>query len=377
LNLGTNYASLTLLSEAYATNNKEKIRDILTYYLKVTSLAYLIVGAILIIIAPLVTKNFYHNENIGQLARIIILSNAVNLVFGMYTIVLQVIRKIKNLTTVENINKISLVLIPVVFVLLGYGLNGLVFGYLLANLIFIGVSFWGYKSIVKLLPIFPTWTDILKNWKKVKVGYYFKFGFSIAIDKNISSLYSTLPIFILGIFDLNAVAFFKVANAYASAPLMLINPVSRLLTVHLPKAKANNYKLFKKNFIQSSVGSFLITVVATLVFLLLANTLIPAFYGADYKLAVNLSIPLLIAVAFVALGVGNGSALRTLNLMKKSIIMNTSYLILSAPILFYFISRYSINVSIYFIAAWLPLVSLIFYIFIIKNLNKLIQEEIK
>ncbi|MEK7167931.1 MAG: oligosaccharide flippase family protein, partial [Patescibacteria group bacterium] len=106
MNVGTNETTITLLAEAYAMQNKEKIRNILTYYLRVTVIFSLVVGLVIIFLAPLLTSYFYHSTEIGQLARLIVIGNIIQILFSMYAIVLQVMRKITRLTITENLNKI-------------------------------------------------------------------------------------------------------------------------------------------------------------------------------------------------------------------------------------------------------------------------------
>ena len=106
MNIGTNQSALTLLSEAYAQKDRDKARNILTYYVQVTGTVLLVVGFSIILISPFLTKFFYGDSTIGQLARVIILVDIIKIFFGMYIIVLQVIRQIKILAVIENINKV-------------------------------------------------------------------------------------------------------------------------------------------------------------------------------------------------------------------------------------------------------------------------------
>ena len=172
MNVGTNETAVTLLAEAYAKNNKEKIKDILTYYLKITFLFALIVGLIIIIFAPFLTSRFYNSQEIGQLARVIIISNIIQIFFFMYTIVLQIMRKIRHLTIIENLNKIFIVILPAGLVWAGFGLRGLVFGYLIAALSFAIFSILAYRRLRLKNLILPSWKEIFSNLRKVKLAYY-------------------------------------------------------------------------------------------------------------------------------------------------------------------------------------------------------------
>lgn len=375
MNVGTNPSALTLLSGAYAKEEKDQIKNILTYYIKVTLLISLIVGIIIIIIAPFLTTRLYDSHEIGQLARVIIVSNIIKVFFGMYIIVLQVIRKIKNLTFIENLNKAFYVIIPAGLVLFGFGLTGLVIGHLIVAVGFALFAIVGYRKLRLKTSLLPSWREIVYNFRAVKISYYFKFGFLIAVDKNLGSLYSTIPLFILGIFNFEYVAFLKIAIAYAGLPLILIGPISRLLTVQLPKSKSYSLKIFKSDFVRSSVGSFLIALVTSAFFAILAFILIPFVYGQEYLPAIALSYPLLVGSVIVALGVGLSSIFRTLNLMKNSILINLILITIGTCVIYFSIKYFSMNIAIYPIAFWLPVVTLIFYTYILRYVNREIKKE--
>lgn len=369
MNVGTNQTILTLLSEAFVKEEKEKIKDILTYYIKITLLVSLIVGIIIILIAPFVTIRLYASSEIGQLARVILLSNIINVFFGMYVVILQVERKIKYLTVIENLNKIFYVTVPVAMVLLGLGLRGLVAGHLIVASCFVVFSLLAYNKLKSQNSLLPSWKELIVNMRVVKLGYYFKFGFLIAIDKNLGSLYGILPIFILGIFNLEYVAFLKIAMAYAGLSLILIGPVSRLLIIQLPKSKVYGLSFLKRDFIRSLVGSFLITFSMAFVLAIMARILIPLVYGKEYLVSVFLTYPFLAGSVITSLGVGISSMTRTLHLMKQSILIN--FILVSVGLLFvYYAIRYcSIMVSIYVIALWLPIATIVMVVYVFNKIR--------
>lgn len=375
MNIGTNQSALTLLSEAYAKKDRDKARNILTYYIQVTGMVLIGVGLVIILLSSFLTKMFYGDSTIGELARVIILVNIIKIFFGMYIIILQVVRQIKTLAVIENINKVFYVAVPVILVLIGWGLKGIVFGHLIVASGFAVFAWISYSCLAKNDPILPSWSEIFANMFKSRFGYYFRFGFMIAVDKNIVSLYSTLPIFILGLFSINDVALLKIAIAYAALPLTLIGPVSRLLSVHLPITKSYSLSILKRDFIRSSVGSFFITAGLAALFAVMAPILIPLVYGPEYSLSVYLSFPLLVGSVITALGVGNGSAFRTLNLMRKSIYVNAVAVLVGAGVIYFFMKHYPITISVYPVAAWVPVSTLIFYVYLLIYINLKIKDS--
>jgi len=137
MNWGGNYASLTLLAEAYAKKDKQEIKNILTYFTEVTILAICIIGILSIIFAPFLTGLLYDNSQVGHWARIVLLAGFLTVIYSLLVIVLQITRKMKQLTILETFNRFIYILFSIIFVLLGFGLTGIVWGYFISAFIFL------------------------------------------------------------------------------------------------------------------------------------------------------------------------------------------------------------------------------------------------
>jgi len=122
MNWGGMYAGLTLLADAYTRKDKQEIKNALTYFLKITILATCIIGVLSFILAPFLTERLYDSSQIGQWARIILLGVFLSIIYSLLIIVLQVVRKIKQLTILESFEKIIHSLLPVLFAFIGWGL---------------------------------------------------------------------------------------------------------------------------------------------------------------------------------------------------------------------------------------------------------------
>ena len=330
MNWGGVFASLTLLSEAYTKKDKQEVKNILTYFVKVTLLAICIIGILNIILAPFLTDLLYHNSQIGNWVRIVLLASFLTIIYSLLVIVLQTTRKIKELTVLEVFNKFIYALFPIIFVLLGFGLTGMVWGYFISALFFLILAIFLYYFLTKKDELLPSLSQIFLNFRKIKFKKYFNFGFLIAIGKNLSSLISFLPIIFLGIFaSIHDVAYFKIALGYIVIPSMLLAPISRILDVQLPKSKSYNLQIFKKHFYKTTLYSGLISFLLIIPFIVLAPFLIKLFYGAEYIPSIRLVYYLTILTAISGFGVGFGSFYRTVNKMKIPIITNICYIILT------------------------------------------------
>ncbi len=334
MNWGGMYAGLTLLAEAYTKKDKQEIKNTLTYFLKVTVLATCIIGVLSFILAPFLTEQLYDNSQIGSWARIILLAVFSSAIYSLLLIVLQVVRKIKQLTILETFNKFIYTLLPIIFVLVGWGLTGIVWGHLISTLIFLILSIFVYSSLAEKDELLPSLKQLFLSFRRIRLRKYFNFGFSIAFDKNLGRLISILPVILLGVFTLvQEVGYLKIALSYIAISTLILEPISRLLAVQLPKSKADNLQIFKKHFYKTTGYSGIISVLSIIPFVILAPYLIKFFYGAEYISSIELIYWLSPLILVSGLSVGISSFYRTVNRMKTSIIINAGHIILMAVLI--------------------------------------------
>lgn len=368
---GAGYASLTLLAENYTKKNKEEIKNVLTYFVKITFLAILIMGVLSIILAPFLTELLYGDSQIGSLARVVLVATFLGVVYNLFVIILQVIRKIKRLTVLESFEKIIHTSLPVIFILAGWGLIGLVWGHVISVFIFLIYSVLAYSFLVKKNDLLPSFKQIFLNLRKVKIRKYFNFGFSIAVDKNLGRLISILPIIFLGIFALpQEVGYFKIAFAYVSIPIMILSPVSRILSVQLPKSKTYGLEILKKHFYKTALYSGLISVILVIPFIILAPYLVKFFYGQEYIESIRLVYYLAIFAALSGFGVGLSSFYRTANKMKTSIIINIFQVVLMTILIVVLVKNISSLMAVIWALIITTTIFLLLHFWVISNILK-------
>ncbi|MBU2472734.1 oligosaccharide flippase family protein [Patescibacteria group bacterium] len=329
--LGADYTILTLLPEAYAKKDKREIKNILAYFFKITLIFTVLVNLIAIVIAPLISEILYDQKDIGQLARWILAASIIQVFLIFLILVLQSTRKIKRLAILENTQKLFYSLVPILLVLWGLGLLGIVWGRFLAEIILFMIAFFGYKAIAKKDELLPSFSEIFFQIFKVKIKQYFKLGLWITLDKKISNLIDVLPVVLLGIIAITTsqVAYFKITLSYLGLSLILLTPISRLLTVQLPKSKAHSLIVLKRDFWKSSIFSGVIYLFIILFFVIMASFLVNAFYGEDYLICVGLIYALSLSKIFGGFTVGYGTIFRVFNKLKVAVIINIVSLFLA------------------------------------------------
>jgi len=373
---GGSYASLTLLAEAYAQKDKEAIKNILTYFVKITLLAIGILGILSIVFAPFLTDLIYQNSQVGQWARIILVAVFIGIFYNLLVIVLQSLRKIKKLTILESINKVAYLVFPVGLLWMGFGLAGVIWGHFISSFIFLILSFLIYSSLAQKKEYLPSFKEIFSNFGKIKINKYFKFGFLIALDKNIGRLIAFLPVLILGYLTSPAeIGYFKIALGYITIPTLVLGPISRLLMVQLPKSKSYGLDILKRHFFKTTLYSGAIATLMLIPFVVLAPFLINLFYGREYSPSIQLVYYLAIMTILSGLGVGISSFYRTVNRMKTSIAIISAQTVFFVFLTFFSVKIFTFLTAISLSFALSALFATILQFLIIKSIFKNYEKD--
>ena len=373
---GGSYASLTLLAKAYAQKDKEAIKNILTYFVKITLLAIGILGILSIVFAPFLTDLIYQNSQVGQWARIILVAVFIGIFYNLLVIVLQSLRKIKKLTILESINKVAYLVFPVGLLWAGFGLAGVIWGHFISSFIFLILSFLIYSSLAQKKEYLPSFKEIFSNFGKIKINKYFKFGFLIALDKNIGRLIAFLPVLILGYLTSPAeIGYFKIALGYITIPTLVLGPISRLLMVQLPKSKSYGLDILKRHFFKTTLYSGAIATLMLIPFVVLAPFLINLFYGREYSPSIQLVYYLAIMTILSGLGVGISSFYRTVNRMKTSIAIISAQTVFFVFLTFFSVKIFTFLTAISLSFALSALFATILQFLIIKSIFKNYEKD--
>ena len=368
MNWGSIHASITLLSSAYSKKDKNEIKNILSYFVGLNLLKISTLGVIFYILAPWLANLFYNNIEIGYWARIILLVGYIDIVFSMFVVILQVSRRIKKLTLIETFKKFMISILPAGLVVIGLGLFGLILGHFLVAIIFLIISFVIYSVYSPRDCLLPNFIEIIKNISLKIIFKYFRFGFAVAISKNIGNLMGYLPVFFLGIYtSFEDIGYFKIALAYISIPIMFLEPISRLLNVQLPKSKEYGQEILKQHFFKTSIYSGLIVLAILVPLLLLADILVKIFYGQEYLPSVNLIYYLSIMIIASGFAVGLSSLYRTLNKMKISIILTLTQLFSMIILIIILANFFDPLKSIIFVISFLSILFLFINFYIINK----------
>lgn len=373
LGLGAQSASTTLLSEAYAKEDKEKIKEILAFLAKITLILMIptLFGAL---VAPWLALIFYNNYKIGIYAAILLIASAVNSTFLPFsTMILQITRRIKIMTILAFSSQFSRNILSLLFIAGGFGVLGAITGHLVSAIITLFASVILWERISGQYPIFPSALKLIGNIKGASIKKYLGFSFWITADSNLANLYNILPIMLTGIFVATSeVTFFKLAFGYVNLALTLLSPISALLNVEFPKMKVaeDGKDKLLKNFIRTSMYSFLLSVILTVGAIFTAPFIFHILYGVNFNPSIKYVAGLFFYGATMGMGVGFGPMWRAINGVKTSIIINTIILSVGVPVGLLLIKSFGLWGTVIWVSIIFNISHIASFILILKELKK-------
>lgn len=365
---GVGQGTINLLARAYAAKDNPEIKRILGSFTRISIWASLIPGVLGVIAAPFIGRYVYGDPVLGKLAAVVVATTALTFFFPLATIALQVTRKIPRLTVWESVNKFLNSAIPISLVLAGLGVWGIVYGQLITEII---ISFAGigiYIALVKQDELLPRFSEFWKE--KVSREYlkkFFRFGFAIAINKNLVKLAQTIPILFAGFFLAtdSSLGYYKIALAYMSLPTTLLGPVSRLLNVQLSQTELWGTGKLLRRFFQVTFLSVAIALVLTIP-LLVAGPYFLRFFFPEYEPSISLIYPLALYPVVMSAGVGLGPMFRIMNRMRVAIGINIAMVLLMIPAAYFLIGEFAVRGLIATVLIFSLLPNLLSFIYFAK-----------
>lgn len=353
ISTGVQETCLMILGKTYVKNDEAGTKNALTLFVRFT---LIFIGITLVITAllPIISKFFYHNYKIGLYAAVIIIASSVSsTVFSISTMLLQVVGKIKRMATLILVDQLLRFLLSLGLIALGFGLAGAVLGHLIGALIIFIASVFIWNRIRKQYPIFPSLSELFASKLTTQHKHYFNFSLWATLDKNIASLYSILPVLLLGIYvTTSEVTFFKLAFAYIMLVLSLLNPVSVLLNFEFSRMRIEDPGRVRDNFLKVSGYSLLVSAILILGSVIIAPLVFKILYGPNFLVSVKYVYGLFVFGALFGIGVGLGSMWRAINRVKTSISVNLIVLSLGIPLGLWLIKLWGIWGAVVMVTAW-------------------------
>jgi O-antigen/teichoic acid export membrane protein len=312
--LGQDYAATTQLAEGHGVGDRRKVRDALVFYVVLSVATSVVVLPPAILFAPLVGELLIGNAELTTPLRLYLVQGFWAVVPGWTVIALQASRRMGRLVVLENVSGLANAVVPVGLALAGFGLLGVFTGQVIASLVAVGVGLVLYRRLVQGDPLFPSVSELLRGIVRPGIPLWpsTRFGLSIALDKNLVSLYALAPILLLARFvPDDQVGQLRVALSYMAIPAVLLTPISRLLMVDIPRLRVTAPDRVRPSFLRVTLLGAAASAALALPFAAAAWLLIPLVYGQAYSGSPPLTLALLLDAATLGLGIAAGPIFRT------------------------------------------------------------------
>lgn len=341
--LGQDYAATTQLAEGHGAGSRRTVRDALVFYVYMSVWTSVVVLPLAILLAPWLGATFFGGSEIATPLRLYLVQGFWAVIPGWTVIALQASRRMGQLVLLENATSLATAVLPVAFVLAGFGLVGVFTGQVLASLLAVGIGLALYRRLVAEDPLFPSVGALLAGTVRPGIALWAptRMGLSIAFDKNLVSLYNLAPILLLASFvPDDEVGQLRVAFSYMAIPAVLLTPISRLLMVDLPRLRVTAPERVRPAFLRLTLLGAAASAGLALAFAGLSWFAIPLLYGAAYSGAPALTVALLLDAATLGLGIAAGPIFRTYD--RTDLPIRTSIVVLAVglPATYYLASEY-------------------------------------
>ena len=331
--LGQDFAATTGVAEGYGANDRRRVRDALVFYVVLSVITSVVVLPPAIVLAPWVGTRFFGDEALGPLLQLYLVQGFWAVVPGWTVIALQASRRMGMLIGFENATTLISSLLPVALVLAGLGVYGVFWGQVAASLVALVAGSVLYARVQPTDPLLPSTSELLRGIVRPAIPLWerTRFGLSIALDKNLVSLYTLVPILLLGLFVPDEeVGHLRAALSYMAIPAVLLSPISRLLMVDLPELRVSAPERVRRSFVSVTVLGALTSAALAVPFALLAWLGLPLLYGDDFSASVPLTLPLLLDAASLGLGIAAGPIFRTYD--RTDLPIRTSVVLLAVGV---------------------------------------------
>lgn len=371
LGAGAQDAMATVVSRSYAEKNRREITDALAFLLKISVITALL-ALVFSMFLPQIAEAFYHNSKIGEYASLVVYGSIIStLFFSMALIGLQVSGRITTMAVLTVSDQTLRYSISLILVILGAGVYGAASGHLWGAAIIAVVSLVIWRKLSHDFSLLPGFLDIVKHARIIPLKKYFSFSFWTAIDRNIGSIYMTLPVILTGAFVATTeITYFKLAFGYINLGLSLLGPISTMLNVEFPKSQVEDKSKLLRNFNKVSLYSLGISTILTAGLIIISPFAFKILYGEAFLPSIKYAFALFAYGALFGIGVGLGPMWRAINKVKVSILINLIVLGIGVPLGWFLVKTMGLWGAVWMVTIWFTASHLISFIYLKNYLKK-------
>ena len=343
----------SIVAGAYARRDRDTIAEALGFLLKIASIIGVVV-AIGLILLPIISNLLYHRYDIGLFAAIVVLASIIsNLLFSVSQVAFQAERKIATATIFIFIDLFVRWGLSLLLVFSGYKILGAAIGHLIGSLIVFAIIGLSWNRLLSANSLIPPLGQILRKAISVSWRKFIRYSFWVALDRNMATLFSFLPISLAGIYFVSSdVAFYKIPFGFANLALSLLGPISTMLNIEFPRLREESLEKMRSSFLKVTFYSVIFSAFLVVCAAIISPVAFKILYGESFMPSVQYAYGFIIYGIFNGLGVGLGPMWRAINKVKVSILINTIVLAIGIPMGLYFLKHYGIWGGVWMVTAW-------------------------
>jgi len=319
LNLtGLGPSATTQISEAVAAEDRAETARVMAFFVQMSLAVAVIAAALTLPLAPAVAARSYGDGSIGSLLQIYIFTLFFTPVHNLALTMLKSTRSMQSFTVFNNATAMLDAALILGAILLGSAARGVVIARLVSAAIGMLLSLEVYRRLQRRHAALPTLPEVTRALRTTSPRPYWRFGFQLALDKNISQLYTLLPLQMLGMWaSPQAAGYLRMALSALERPALFFSGILINMSVQVPADYGRReYARLRANFLRVLRWIMPLSAAVFGTFSLLAPPLVPIVYGEEYRPAVPAIIVLGIYGTVTGIGGIFGPLYRSLRIMR-------------------------------------------------------------
>jgi len=337
--LGFNNAIIHYIAYFLSKKDDKRIKGVITFSFRFVIPFSVLLGVLLYLLSDFISVMFFHTAELGLILKLFSIAlpfYSIMLVAGYVFVGFQEIRyRVYTDSILSNVLKVGFLM---VFVLIGFGISGIVSSWILGN---VGGAI---LAIYFLYKVFPGMKDVKSTERKREMIFY---SMPLFFSNIVLIVLSYTDILLLGYFPNIVIESVGVYSASVSAAQLLNIIPMTLTTLFIPILT----KLYEKKKISSfknmyrtvTKWAFLVNFPLLLMMLFFSDQIIVIFFGGDFASGNTSLVLLSLGYLFFSLSLIPFQLLNSIKKTKPIFYVTLFVLILSVAMSFIFIPMYGIE----------------------------------
>jgi O-antigen/teichoic acid export membrane protein len=309
LNLtGLGPSTTTRLAMATGARDDREILNLLGFYVQVSAAWMVFSILVMSLTGPAIARVAYSDSlhligssiasiphpgdpRIGILAALLTLTIGLDALYSMVLIVLQSRRFMREMAILLNVNQLVLTGCNITALFVYPTPEGLLVARIVYSVITMLIALWIYRRTrTGDEVVYPKLSAVFRHVRYVSPRPYWRFSFTNALDKNLSNLFTLVPIQVVGVIaGIESAGHLKLALSGLSFPGTLTNAIFDNLSATIPQSIGKrDYARLEKTVYRAALVMLIGGAVLHAGFALLMPWVVPRLFGAEWLAVIPL-----------------------------------------------------------------------------------------